>query len=109
MNELLLCCNNPILIKSLYGVLRDDGYSIELVDHPALAVQSALKRRYYAVILDSESIGLSAEEAAHIIKNFYPDMPIIIASDAKYSSDALTVERPVDIEEIKKLIRNVHN
>lgn len=108
MAELLLCSNNPIFVKGLYGALRDDGYAIEVVDHPALAVQTAFRFKYDAVIFDSEAIGLSSEEAAQIIRTFYPDMPIIIAGEVKYASNAVTIERPVDLEKMKELIRNIH-
>ena len=108
MSELLLCSNNPMLVKGLYGVLRDEGYTIEVVDHPAHAVRTTFKHKYDAVIFDSESIGLSSEEAAQIIRTFYPDMPIIIAGDTKFSTDAVLVEKPIDLESMKKIIRNIH-
>ncbi len=107
MDDLLLCSNDPILIKGLYGVLRDNGYKVEVVNHSAHAVKKTFKNKYSVIIIESESIGLSAEEAAQIIKSFHPDVPIIIAGDAKYSSNAMIVKRPIDFEEIKQLIGDI--
>jgi len=78
MKNMLLCSSNPLLIKNLYGVLRDAGYAVETVEHPALAVKNVLRAQYDFVIVDSEPFGMSAQEAAQIISSVSPDMPIVI-------------------------------
>lgn len=108
MNEILLCTHNPILIKNLYGVLRDEGYNVEIADHPALAVQMTLNWNYIAVVIDSEPFGLSAEDAVQIIKSVSPDMPVIIVGYAKHTADVLSIKMPVDLEELKQAIHDVH-
>jgi DNA-binding NtrC family response regulator len=107
MKRILVCSYDPLFVKSLYGVLRSDGFGIKVTDHAAHAVQTAFHEKFSAVILDSGSIGLSAIEAAQIIKSELDEMPVIIAGDKDISSDALTVRKPVDIEEVRKLIQKV--
>lgn len=106
MHEVLLCTHNPILIKNFYGILRDEGFDVEIADHPSLAVQMVFQRKYIAVIIDSESFGLSAGEAVQIIRSISPDMPIVVAGNDTYSGAVLSVKTPVDLEEFKDTVRN---
>jgi DNA-binding response OmpR family regulator len=107
MKRILVCSYDPLFVKSLYGVLRSDGFDIKVTDHAAHAVQTAFREEFSAVILDSGSIGLSAVEAAKIMKSEVDEIPVIIAGSKGLPSDALTVGRPIDIEEIRRLIRRV--
>lgn len=109
MSEILLCSHNPILIKSLYGVLRDEGYAVEVADHPALAVQMFMNRQYSSIIFDSEPFGLSAEEAVQIIRSMAPEIPVIVAGSGATTVDAVTIKAPVDIEEFRQVLQSVHH
>lgn len=108
MNEILLCSHNPILIKNIYGILRDDGYIVEIADHPALAVQMVLKWKYAAVIIDSEPFGLSSDDAVQIIKSVLPDMPIVVVGHARTANGVLSIRLPVDLEEFRQAIHDVY-
>lgn len=103
----MLCTHNPILIKSFYGMLRDEGLGVALADHPALAVQMVLQNRYAAVIIDSGSFGLSAEEAVGIMRSISPDMPIVVAGNETYAGGVLSLRIPVDLEEFKEVIHTL--
>lgn len=107
VNEVLLCTHNPILIKSLYGILRDEGFSVETADHSALAVQMVFRRKFRAVIIDSASFGLSADEAAQIIRSESPDIVVIFVGPAKPDSDVMSMKLPLDLEEFKRTMRDV--
>lgn len=105
--ELLLCTHDPIFLKSLYGMLREEGFGVDVVEHTSIAVQRAFHKDYAAVILDSESIGFPAQDAAEIIRISSRDATVIIAGKAKLSGNALAVEKPVDLEEFRALIRSL--
>ena len=109
MEEILLCTHDPILIKSLYGVLRDNGHTVEIADHLALAVQMILKSHYCAVIIDGKPFGLSVEDAVQIMRTVSPDMPIIVAGGPDGKPEALNIKTPVDIEELRELINSIHH
>jgi DNA-binding NtrC family response regulator len=94
------------LIKSLYGLLRDEGYTVETIEHPALAVQMVMLRRYDFIIIDSEPFGLPAEDAIKIIKTIAPGMPILFMGAGRDSEHALSIETPLDLEEF---IRTIHS
>lgn len=106
MPQILLCTHNPLLVKDFYGILRDEGFAVEIADHPALAVRMVLQGNYGAVIIDSSSFGLSAEEAVQVIRSISPDMPILVAGNETYTGGALSLKTPVDLEEFKKAIHN---
>jgi len=106
MKNVILCSSNQILIKSLYGLLRDEGYTVETIEHPALAVQMVMLRRYDFIIIDSEPCGLPAEDAIKIIKTIAPGMPILFMGAGRDSEHALSIETPLDLEEF---IRTIHS
>jgi CheY-like chemotaxis protein len=107
MKNILLCTANPILIKSLYGVLRDEGYAVETVEHPALAVQAVIGGAFDALVVDSEPFGLSAEDAAQIIRSVKPDLPIFCMGGEQECGGALGVERPLNLETFKRTIHSI--
>lgn len=104
MKDIILCSSNPMLVKSLYGVLRDEGYNVETVEHPAFAVQMVMHGTYDFIIIDSEPFGLSAEDAAQIIKAVKPDMPVLFVGGGR--EQARAVETPVDLEELRRTIHS---
>lgn len=104
MKSVLLCTHNPILIKNFYGILRDGGVNVEIADHTALAVQMVFEGKYAAVIIDSDSLGLSAEETVQVMRSISPDMPIIVAGNDTYTGGVFSVKTPVDLEEFKEIV-----
>lgn len=106
MKDIVLCSSNPILIKSLYCVLREEGYNVEIVEHPSLAVQKVLFRKYDFVVVDSEPFGLSAEDAVEIIKAVSPGTPTVVVGGG-LDADVPSVESPVDLEEFKHTIHSI--
>jgi DNA-binding response OmpR family regulator len=107
VTEILLCSNNPILAKSLLGILRDEGYNVDVAEYPAMAVQMALARRYTAAIMDPEPFGLSVEDAIRIIKTVQPGMVVIFVGYDKLGADVLSLEAPIDLEEFKRTIQGI--
>jgi len=106
MKDIILCSSNPLMIKSLYGVLRDEGHNVETVEHPALAVQKALLKSYDLIIVDSEPFGLSAEDAVHIIKTVAPDMPVLCLGCGRTKNHEAELETPLDLEDFKRMIHS---
>lgn len=106
MKKIILCSSNRLQVKSLYGMLRDEGYTVEAVEHPALAVQKVLGGGYDFVIVDVEPFGLSAEDAARIITAIAPEMPIFCLGGG--GSDTLPMIRlPADLDAIKEILHHV--
>jgi len=107
MKKILLCSSNPILIKNLYGMLRDEGHNVETVEHPALAVQKVMFGLCDLIIIDSEPFGLSTEDAVQIIKTVAPDLPIIYVGGVMNNGPSMAVDAPVDLEEFKRAIHSI--
>ena len=106
MKNILLCSSDPILIKNLYGILRDDGYAVETVEHPALAVQRVMSGTLVdALVVDSEPFGLSAEDAVQIIRSVKPHLPILcVGSECR---EAPGVDSPLDLEAFKRTVHAI--
>ncbi len=102
MKDIILCSSNPLLIKSLYGIMRDAGTGVDIVEHPSLAVQKIIEKKYDAVIIDSDPFGLSAEDAATIIRRIAPEMPVLLVGLKEGRKRA-----EVDLEIFKRMIHAI--
>ncbi len=107
MKDIILCSSNPILIKSLYGVLRDEGYFVETIEHPSFAVQMVMRRPYDVILIDSEPFGLSAEDAAEILRAIAPAMPVLFIGAGGDRERQRAVAAPLDLEELKRTILGI--
>ncbi len=105
MKKIILCSSNPILIKSVYGILRDEGHLVETIEHPAFAVQRVMKQKYDVLIMDSEPFGLSSTDAAEIINTIAPGVQILFVGNDQ-TLGALPAG-PLDIEELKRTIQGI--
>jgi len=104
MKKILLCSSSTLLVKNLYGTLRDEGYAVEVVEHPSLAVQKVLGGAYDLIIIDAEPFGLSAEDAARIIRSLAPGMPILCIGGGVGCDHLPLIKLPADLDAIKELI-----
>lgn len=104
VKRILLCCSNPLLTRSLYGMLRDEGHAVESVEHPALAVQKVLAAPFDLTIIDAEPFGLSAEDAAQVIKAIVPGMPILCIGGGPGCDHLQLIKLPADLAAIRELI-----
>jgi DNA-binding response OmpR family regulator len=107
MKRILLCSSSPLLVKSLYGMLRDEGYAVEVVEHPSAAVQRVLAAAYDLTIIDAEPFGLSAEDAARIIRTIVPGMPILCIGAGAGCDHLPLIKLPADLEAIKEMIQHI--
>jgi DNA-binding response OmpR family regulator len=107
VNNILLCTHNPISVKNLYGILRDEGFGVETADHPALAVRMVLEQSYNAVIIDSQPFGLSVGDAAKIIKTVSPETTVILVGCSDDDQDSPGINVPMDLSELRNLVHNV--
>jgi DNA-binding response OmpR family regulator len=107
MNEILVCTHNPILMKGLYGILRDEGFQVSVADHAAPAVQMVLKSQYAAVIIDVQIFGLPVDDTVRIIKAISPETPVIVVGCSDEDQDGLSIKVPADLAEVRKVVHNV--
>jgi two-component SAPR family response regulator len=101
MKKIILCSSNTLLVKSLYGMLRDEGHFVETIEHPSFAVQMILRQQFDFLIIDSEPFGLSSEDAVEIIKRISPGMRILFIGSSHHG------EAEVDLEELKQTIDRI--
>ena len=77
MKDILLCSSDALLVRNLYGVLRDLGFNVETVEHPSRAVHKVLQKEFDFAIVDIDPFGLSSDDAEQVLRSVAPDMPII--------------------------------
>jgi DNA-binding NtrC family response regulator len=107
VNKILLCTHDPISIKNIYGILRDEGFGVETADHAALAVRMVLEQNFSAVIIDSQPFGLPVGDAIKVIKTVSPETTVILVGCNDADQDGPGINMPMDLSELKNLIHNV--
>ena len=103
MKNIILCSSNPILVKSLYATLRDEGFVVATSEHPAFAVQMIMQGSYDFLIIDSEPFGLSAEDAVTIAKKLRPELQVLFVEEYRKQNN----DSALDLEEFKKTIQSI--
>ena len=102
--SILLCSQDPLLTKQLYGPLSDFGYMVEIREHAAEAIKCILGKHYLVVILDSRDVGLNVIEAATIIKSLSPEIYILVIGELDNDSDAYSVKNPEDLDRLLEFV-----
>ena len=96
-----------MFIKGLYGPLRDAGYQVEISEHPADAIKCIFTASYLSVILDSRDIGITATDAATIIKTIRPETYIVVIGKDVSNGDLCIMMQPDAIDQLKELIHEL--
>ncbi|MDA8156428.1 MAG: hypothetical protein M0Z52_08260 [Actinomycetota bacterium] len=107
MNNVLICAYDPILIKNLYAILTQDGFSVEVTDHPASAFRMVMRKEYAAAVIDCWPFGITTEDAARAMKAVCPGLPVLVMGKATSQAGTVGIEGPVDLEILRKTIRAV--
>lgn len=113
MRNILLCSQEPLLVKEIYGLLRDEGFEVDTVEYIADSVRWYLIKSYDAVILDTRNVGLNALEAASIMKNVFPDTPIFLIGDEHNRKDfyiregIYVIDTPVELDRFIHIFKEI--
>ena len=102
MKNIILCSSNPLIIKNVYCVLRDGGCTVETVEHPAFAVKKVLRGSYDCVLVDSEPFGMSADEAAQVIRSVSPGISILFMRGDRERGSSAGCNAPFDLEQFTR-------
>jgi DNA-binding response OmpR family regulator len=114
MNTIVLHDNDEDLLDILSFVLREEGYIVHVtstLDEHILELIADAKP--YVVIIDYKLNGQDAIKACHLIRAFYPDLPIIATScnsqiKDKYQSDGFDdyLDKPFNLATLVDLVRS---
>lgn len=106
-SDILLCSQDKLFVKSVYGTLRDCGYDVDVVEHPSEAVRVLLKKNYLSIVLDSRDFGLSALDAINIIKTIQPNTHTIVIGMKKNEFDIETFDSMEALHHLKDLFKGL--
>ncbi|HWR72980.1 MAG TPA: hypothetical protein VN604_07405 [Nitrospirota bacterium] len=105
MKNVLLCSSNPLLTKNLYGILREQGCSVDIVEHPSHAVRHVLFGLCDLLIIDAEPFGMQSGEAVEIVRSVAPDLHVLLLGETGGQRAGLpALSTPVDLEKFTQLI-----
>lgn len=107
MKNVLLCSSDLLLVKNLYGMLRENGYAVDIVEHPALAVQKVMEAAYNVLIIDTEPFGLSSEDAVQIITTLKPDLLVFCLGSGCTHGSVRLIDSPLDIEAFQRTMQSL--
>jgi CheY-like chemotaxis protein len=82
MNSPTLLCidDRPQMLELRKATLESHGYCVELASSGYTAIKTLEETAVAAVLLEYKQEGLDAEAVAYIIKQRFPDLPIILLS-----------------------------
>ena len=95
-----------MFVKSIYGALRSEGFELEVVERTAMAVQYSLRKSYGAVVIDPNAIGLSAVDAAEIIR-MGGTMVLIAGQEGGGRGGDISRQSQFDVMEIISTVRDM--
>ncbi len=105
--DILLCSQDQLFVKSIYGPLRDCGYIVDITEHPSEAVRCVMSKRYLSVILDSRDFGISVVDAVDIMKSIQPDIRAIFVGLKKSDFDLETFDSLEAVDYLKDLFKGL--
>ena len=104
MLQILICTYDSMLIKGLENPLRDAGFSVTVTDHAASAIRKVMEKLFAAVVLDSQVVGLSVDEALPIIRHVSPDTKVFVIGEAGAGQDVYSIPRQSCLPELIRII-----
>ena len=87
MDTILIVEDDPRIVKALDRQFRSEGYAVHLVENGLEAVETCVRLRPSAVVLDLMLPGLSGREICKRIKSALPNLPIVILSAVSAVAD----------------------
>ena len=113
--KILVVDDEPVHLKMLDTVLSSEGYDVQEADDGETAIDAVEEQFYDLILMDIRMARVGGIEALKKIKELSPGIPVIIMT--AYASVSTAVEtlksgaydyliKPLDIEELKILIRN---
>lgn len=109
MKDVLFCAYNPMVVKNLYCILRQDGFEVEIADHMASALRMIALKEYGAVVMDCWPFGISTEDAVQVMRSVRPGLSVLVLGKVSSASGAVSVEEPLDLEILREIIHAVNS
>jgi two-component system response regulator HydG len=113
-NKILVVDDEPVHLKMLETVLRDQGYSVALAGSGDAAIRATETQFYDLILLDMRMPGMDGLETLNSIKAVNPGVPIIIMTafaSVKTAVKAMKtgaydyITKPIDIDMLSIQIR----
>jgi CheY-like chemotaxis protein len=115
--KILVADDDPIIGKLLREVLTDDGHQVTVTANGMEALQEAQRQSFELVFMDVHMPKMNGLEALLAIRELYPEMTIAmmdsypdqLVREAEAKGALTCIHKPFDLDEIRKIIREVEN
>ena len=87
--KMLIVEDDPTLLRGLTDAFRDAGFELQVTGDGDSAVDVAIEDRPDIVLLDLMLPGLNGFEVCQILRDAYPELPILIVSARAEESDII--------------------
>jgi DNA-binding response OmpR family regulator len=87
MDSILIVEDDSRIVKALDRQFRSEGFAVHIVENGLEAVETCVRLRPSAVVLDLMLPGLSGREICKSIKSALPNIPVIILSAVSAVAD----------------------
>ena len=104
MANVLLCTQDSMLVRGLEYPLRDAGHDVTAATGTADGVRRFLERAFDVVVLDADSVGMSADEAVSVLRRVAPETRAVVRGEIAPGAGVGAVSRGRGLEELKRAI-----
>ena len=104
MANVLLCTQDSMLVRGLEYPLRDAGHDVTAATGTAEGVRFCLARPFDVVVLDADSVGMSAAEAVSVLRQVAPETRAVVRGGIAPGAGVGAVSGGGSLEELKSAI-----
>jgi CheY-like chemotaxis protein len=115
--KILVADDDPIIRKLLSEVLVHDGHRVTATVNGAEALERIKEERFELVFMDVHMPVMNGLETLLAIRELFPELPVAmmdsypdqLARRAKSEGALTCIHKPFDLQEIRRIIREVEN
>lgn len=111
--DVLIIDDDPSIRNMLSIVLKKDGYQVEAIENPVLALKKLKKQRFDLIISDIKMPEISGIELLRRVKSIDSEIPVIMITGFASTNDAVEamklgaedyIIKPFNLDELKIII-----
>jgi CheY-like chemotaxis protein len=115
--KILVADDDPIIRKLLSEVLTNDGHQVTATTNGVEALEETGRQNFQLVFMDVHMPLMNGLETLLEIREIFPELPVAmmdsypdqLAHQAKREGALTCIHKPFDLQEIRRIIREVEN
>jgi len=115
--KILVADDDPIIRKLLSEVLTNDGHQVTATSNGVEALEETGRQNFQLVFMDVHMPVMNGLETLLEIREIFPELPVAmmdsypdqLAHQARREGALTCIHKPFDLQEIRRIIREVEN